>query len=52
MFRAARKAPGRRPAPTPDVSDFVDPEDFYDWYRDDFSDFEEAEDYYYGHGGK
>lgn len=37
--------------PSLDVSSFNDPEDFYDWYYDDFSDFEEAEDYYYSHGG-
>ncbi len=35
-----------------DPSDFVHPEDFYDWYSDDFYDYEEAEDYYYSHGGK
>jgi len=29
-----------------DVNDFAHPEDFYDWYRDDFVDFEEAEDYW------
>ncbi len=39
-------------APTPNVSDYADPEDFYDWYRDDFDDYEDAEDYYYSHGGK
>ena len=32
-----------------DVDDFVNPEDFYDWYKDDFVDFEEAEDYYHEH---
>lgn len=31
---------------------FRHPDDFYDWYRDDFADFEEAEDYYYSHGGR
>lgn len=36
----------------PSVSDFVHPDDFYDWYRDGFADFEEAEDYYYSHGGR
>ena len=36
----------------PDPGDFTSPEDFYDWYRDDFFDFEEAEDWYYAHGGK
>lgn len=36
----------------PNVGDFVHPDDFYDWYRDDFVDFEEAEDYYYSHGGR
>ncbi len=39
-------------APALNTSDFVSPEDFYDWYRDDFYDYEEAEDYYYSHGGK
>ncbi len=35
----------------PGVDEFSDPEDFYDWYADDFYDYEDAEDYYYGHGG-
>ena len=35
-----------------DTSDYVAPEDFYDWNKDDFYDYEEAEDYYYSHGGK
>ena len=35
-----------------DASDYVHPEDFYEWYYDDFIDYEEAEDYYYHHGGK
>lgn len=35
-----------------DTSEFVHPEDFYDWNRDDFYDYEDAEDYYYSHGGK
>lgn len=35
----------------PSTEGFYDPEDFYDWYRDDFIDLEEAEDYYYSHGG-
>lgn len=37
--------------PSPDVSGYYDPEDFYEWYYDDFSDYEEAEEYYYEHGG-
>lgn len=35
----------------PDVSGFSSPEDFYDWYYDEFFDYYEAEDYYYSHGG-
>lgn len=31
----------------PSVDGFSDPEDFYDWYWDDFFDYEDAEDYYY-----
>lgn len=37
--------------PSPDVSGYYDPEDFYEWYYDDFSDYEEAEAYYYENGG-
>lgn len=36
----------------PNVEGFSNPEDFYDWYWDDFFDYEDAEDYYYSHGGK
>lgn len=36
----------------PSVDGFSDPEDFYDWYWDDFFDYYDAEDYYYEHGGK
>ena len=36
----------------PSVDGFSHPEDFYDWYWDDFFDYEDAEDYYYSHGGK
>lgn len=36
----------------PSVDGFSNPEDFYDWYWDDFFDYEDAEDYYYSHGGK
>lgn len=36
----------------PIVESFSHPEDFYDWYWDDFFDYEDAEDYYYEHGGK
>ena len=37
---------------SPDVSDFSNPEDFYDYYYDDFSDYYDAESYYYDHGGE
>ncbi len=37
--------------PEPDTDGFYHPEDFYDWYKDDFIDYEDAEDYYYSHGG-
>lgn len=48
-----KKDTGHRESVTPslDVSGYYDPEDFYDWYYDDFGDFEEAEEYYYEHGG-
>ena len=36
----------------PSVEGFSHPEDFYDWYWDDFYDYEDAEDYYYEHGGR
>lgn len=36
----------------PSVDGFSHPEDFYDWYPDDFVDYEDAEDYYYAHGGE
>ena len=36
---------------SPSVDGFSNPEDFYDWYYDDFFDYYEAEDYYYSHGG-
>lgn len=36
----------------PSVDGFSDPEDFYDWYWDDFFDYEDAEDYYYSHRKK
>ncbi len=36
----------------PSVEGFSNPEDFYDWYWDDFFDYEEAENYYESHGGK
>ena len=42
---------GKSVMPSPDVSGYYDPEDFYEWYYDDFSDFEEAEEYYYENGG-
>ena len=31
------------------ASDFAHPEDFYDWYMDDFWDYEDAEDYWEAH---
>ena len=43
---------GKKPAsPEFDIDAFSNPENFYDWYMDDFIDFEEAEEYYYDHGG-
>lgn len=36
----------------PSVDGFSNPEDFYDWYWDDFFDYYDAENYYYEHGGK
>ncbi len=42
---------GSRYDNSPSVEGFSNPEDFYDWYYDDFFDYEEAEDYYYSHGG-
>ena len=33
------------------AKDFYNPEDFYDYYYDDFMDYYEAEDYYYEHCG-
>ena len=50
---SAKKNTGRQPVTDhdPSVSDFTNPEDFYDWYYDDFFDYEEAEAYYYDHGG-
>lgn len=35
----------------PSTDGFYHAEDFYEWYKDDFSDYEEAEDYYESHGG-
>ena len=35
-----------------EVKEFYHPEDFYEWYYDDFYDYEEAEAYYYSHGGR
>ena len=32
-----------------DLDDFVHPEDFYDWYKDDFVDLEDAENYWDEH---
>ena len=31
------------------ASDYAHPEDFYDWYADDFWDYEDAEDYWEAH---
>lgn len=36
----------------PSVDGFRNPEDFYDYYWDDFFDYEDAEAYYYEHGGE
>ncbi len=36
----------------PDATDFVHPEDYYEWYFDDFIDYEDAEEAYYRAGGK
>ena len=36
----------------PSVDGFSNPEDFYDWYWDDFFDYYDAESYYYDHRGK
>ena len=36
----------------PSVEGFSHPEDFYEYYWDDFFDYEDAEDYYYEHSGK
>ena len=49
----AKPGSGKRRSlmPSPDTSGYYDSEDFYDYYRDDFSDYEEAEDYYKAHGG-
>ncbi|MCR5088709.1 MAG: hypothetical protein K6C08_04255 [Oscillospiraceae bacterium] len=33
------------------ASDYAHPEDFYDWYYDDFYDYEEAEEYWEAHAG-
>ena len=38
--------------PYPDVSDFSNPEDFYDFYSEDFDGYYDAEDFYYEHGGR
>ncbi len=34
----------------PDPDDYMDAEDLYDWYYDDFYDYEEAEEYLENHG--
>ena len=50
---AAQHGSARREIDTsPSTDGFYDPEDFYEWYIDDFIDFEDAEEYYYEHGGK
>ena len=38
--------------PYPDVSGFSNPEDFYDFYSEDFDGYYDAEDFYYEHGGR
>ena len=35
----------------PDVSGFYNPDDFYEFYYDEFFSYEDAESYYYDHGG-
>ena len=37
------------PAWDPDTDGFTNPEDFYDWYYDEFFSYEDAEDYYNEH---
>lgn len=48
-----KRETGRKAVVTPslDVSGYAAPEDFYEYYYDDFTDFEDAEEYYYEHGG-
>ena len=46
----SRSSSGKDPY-APDTDGFYSPEDFYDWYYDDFFDYEEAEEYYEEHGG-
>lgn len=49
---AATPGTGRKSlTPEPDTGGFYHPEDFYDWYKDDYIDYEDAENYYYSHGG-
>ena len=43
---------GKSLMPSPSTKYFSDPEDFYEYYYDDFWDYEEAEEYYYSHGGQ
>ena len=38
--------------PGPEVDGFSNPEDFYDFYSEDFDGYYDAEDYYYEHGGR
>ena len=45
------QATGKALRPRLMYPDTYDPEDFYEWYYDDFSDYEEAEAYYYENGG-
>ncbi|MDO4974066.1 MAG: hypothetical protein Q4E38_07650 [Eubacteriales bacterium] len=47
----AKTGKRRSVIPSPDTSGYYSAEDFYDYYRDDFSDYEDAEDYYNSHGG-
>ena len=39
------KSGSKKKYDTPDRDDYLDAEDFYDWYYDDFYDYEEAEEY-------
>lgn len=46
------RTPGPVISHDPDVENFSNPEDFYDYYYYDFFDYYDAENYYYDHGGR